>query len=232
MSPRRIKDLPPGERPREKLERLGAGSLSDAEILAIFFGTGRAGVSSVELGRELLHRYGTLRDLSRADIAELCQVKGIGRAKSAQLAAVFEFGRRIARQRYESRAITQPEDVYSLMGTEMQALAQESVRVVLLDRKKRLIRVEEVFLGTRDECFANPSELLRPAIVYGAVSMILVHNHPSGDPSPSAADIRATRRLGEATQTVGIDLDDHVILGSLSEFHPSGYFSFREGGLL
>lgn len=232
-SSRLIKDLPEDERPREKLERSGAKMLSDAELLAIFFGTGRPGISVIELSRELLEHFGgSLRELSRAETVELQDIKGIGPAKSAQLAALFEFARRIARQAYESQPIDSPEDVYALLGTEMQSLSQESVRVILLNHRRELIRVVEIFRGTKNECFANPAEILRPAIAYSAHSIILTHNHPSGDPSPSAADLKATRTLNDACETMGIALADHVVLGSVSTSFPSGYYSFREGGLL
>lgn len=232
MSSRLIKDLPDDERPREKLERSGAKALSDAELLAIFFGTGRQGMSVIDLSRELLEHFGTLRELARAETVELQEIKGIGPAKSAQLAAVFEFAQRIARQVYDKQPIATPEDVYALLGAEMQGFNQESVQAILLNHRRELIRVAEIFRGTKTECFANPAEILRPAIAHSAPIIIMVHNHPSGDPSPSAADLKATRTLAKACETMGIELADHVILGSMSEAYPSGYFSFREGGLL
>ena len=218
--------------PREKLERYGAGSLTDSEILAIFFATGREGVSSIDLARELLEHFQSLKSLSRADSAELQNIKGIGPAKSAQLMAVFEFGRRLAREAFDSVPVSSPEDVYALLGPEMRGLAQESVRVVILNHRKELIRVTEVFLGTKSECFANPPEILRPVITNSGSSIILVHNHPTGDPSPSSADIQATRNLAKACETLGIGLADHVIIGSVSQSFPNGYYSFRESGLL
>lgn len=227
-----IKEMPMEERPREKLWERGAEALSDAEILALFFGTGRQGMSVVQLARELITHFGGLRQLSRASAEELLTVKGIGPAKAAQLAAVFEFGRRLALETYNEMVIERPEDIFSLLQHEMQRLAQESVRVVLLNQRKRLIRVEEVFIGTGNESFANPAEILRRAIVLSAQSIILVHNHPSGDPTPSHADHKVTKRLHEASALIGIELVDHIIIGSPSAAHPSGYFSFREGGVL
>ena len=232
MPSRLIKDLPDDERPREKLERAGAQSLSDAEILALFIGTGRTGISSVDLGRELIDHFGSLKNLSRAGVGELCQIKGIGTAKSCQLAAVFEFGRRLAMETFRQRPVTCPEDVYELMHPEMAPLSQESVRALLLDRRKHLLQTLEIFRGTSDECFANPPDILRPAISHGAKSLVLVHNHPSGDPGPSRSDINATRSLLKACDAIGIVLDDHVIIGSVSSDFPGGYFSFRENGLL
>lgn len=228
-----IKDLPQGERPREKLIAHGAAALSDAEILALFFSTGRAGYSAIDLGREMVRRFGSLQRLSRASIEELCEIPGIGPAKATQLAAVFEFGRRLAREPYNEAPVSSPEDVFSLVGPEMQRLAQESVRVVLLNQRKRLIRTEEVFRGTGNESFANPAEILRLALVNSAHAIVLVHNHPSGDPSPSRADHEVTKRLREACRTMGIELTDHLVIGLRSPDPGHGpWFSFREAGLL
>lgn len=232
MSPRLIKDLPNEDRPREKLQRLGPAALTDAELLALFFGTGREGVSAIELATELLHHFGSLKSLARAELAELTRIKGVGPAKSTQLAAVFEFGKRLASESFRSAPITGPEDVYELLAPEMRHLAQESVRVLLLSHNKEMIRMIEVFRGTKNECFANPSEILKPAISHSASSMVMTHNHPSGDASPSSADIQSTRRLNQACELVGITLDDHVIIGSVGPKSPTGYFSFREAGLI
>jgi DNA repair protein RadC len=232
VSSRLIKDLPEEERPREKLELSGAKSLSDSEILAIFFGTGREGVSAIDLARECIAYFGSLKQMSRAEPAELQKIKGIGPAKSAQLMAVFEFGRRLALENFRTMPVTGPDDVCALLGSEMRALSQESVRAVLLNHRKELIRVIEVFLGTKSECFAAPPEILKPAITHSASSIVLVHNHPSGNPSPSAADISATRKLLKACETIGIGLDDHVIIGSICDSFPEGYYSFRSSGLL
>ncbi len=228
----RIKQMPEDDRPREKLMERGPASLSDAEILALFFGTGRAGVSAIELGRELIVRFGSLRQLSRASLPELLQIPGIGPAKAAQLAATFELGHRLSREPFDEQSITAPADVFALLGVEMQRLSQESVRVILLNHRKRLIQTEEVFRGTGNESFANPSELLRRAIAHSAHAMIVVHNHPSGDPSPSSADHEVTRRIKAASQAVGIEFTDHLIIGGISRGSGSPYFSFREAGLL
>jgi DNA repair protein RadC len=227
-----IKDIPEDERPREKLLRNGAASLSDAEILALFFATGRAGTSAIELGREMINRFGSLRNMSRATTAELCQIPGIGPAKAAQLAAVFEFGRRLAHEPFNELSVASPEDVFSLIGPEMQMLAQESVRVILLNHRKRLIHLGEVFRGTGNESFANPSEILRKAISLGAHAFVVVHNHPSGDPTPSLADHEVTRRIKSAALAVGIEFTDHIIIGCRSESSNDPYFSFREAGLI
>lgn len=228
----RIKQMPEDDRPREKLMERGPASLSDAEILALFFSTGRAGVSAVDLGREMIDRFGSLRQLSRASLPELLQIPGIGPAKAAQLSATFEFGRRLAQEPFNEQSITAPEDVFALLGAEMQRLSQESVRVILLNHRKRLIQTEEVFRGTGNESFANPSEILRRVIAHSSHAFIVVHNHPSGDPSPSSADHEVTRRIKAASQAVGIEFTDHIIIGSRSAEAGPPYFSFREAGLL
>lgn len=228
----RIKDLPEDERPREKIVEMGASSLSDAEILAVFFSTGRRGMSAVDLGREMIRRFGSLRNLSRATVEELTQQEGVGPAKAAQLAAVFEFGRRLAREPFQDQPITSPEEVFALLGPEMQSLDQESVRVILLNHRKKLIHMAEIFRGTVNESFANPAEILRKALSHAASALILVHNHPSGDPSPSGADHQVTKRMKDACEVVGIEFTDHIVIGCRREGQNEAYFSFREAGLV
>lgn len=229
----RIRDLPETDRPREKLAARGPGSLTDAEILAIFFGTGRRGMSAVDLGRELLSRFGSLQSISRRSVEELSQVPGIGPAKATQLAAVFEFGRRLARERYHETPIDSPEAVYDLLGAEMRALTQESVRLVLLDNRANLVHLAEITRGTLNECIAHPRDIFRTVIAWSAASFILVHNHPSGNPSPSQADIRLTRQLRDAADLLRIEMHDHVIIGSPStNLDSQPYYSFRESGLI
>ena len=226
-----INEMADDDKPREKLIQKGASALSDAEILALFLGTGRQGVSVVELAREIIGNFGSLRNLSRSTVEELCQINGIGKAKAAQLCAVFEFGRRLAREPFSEKAIQSPEDVFELLGADMQRLSQESVRAVL-NRKGRLIHIAEVFVGSGNESLANPSEILRKAISHAASTMILVHNHPSGDPSPSNADHQVTKRMKSACEAVGIEFADHIIIGCYSSNYDDPYFSFREAGLL
>lgn len=231
--PMLIRDLPEDERPREKLIERGSGSLSDSEVLAVIFGTGRKGISAVELGREFLQKFGSLRQMSRASMEEFTEIEGIGPAKATHLAAVFELGKRIAREPYRDKPITSPEDVFELLGPEMQRLSQESVRAILLDNRKNLIHIAEIFVGTGNQSFANPSEILRKAITHSAFSIVLVHNHPSGDPSPSRADHDVTRRMTAACNAIGIEFVDHIVIGSQSLSQVDGpYFSFREAGLL
>ena len=227
-----IQELPSDERPREKITEMGAAALSDAEILALFLRTGRPGVSAVGLAREIMDRFGSLRNLSRAPVADFLQVNGIGPAKAAELAAVIEFGKRLAREPFGDRPVSSPEEAFQLVGPEMQTLSQESVRAILLNHRKKLIHVVEVFVGTGNESFANPAQVLRTAIAHAAHGFILVHNHPSGDPSPSRADHDATRRMKTAAEAVGIEFTDHIIVGCRPADSGEPYFSFREAGLI
>ncbi len=228
----RIQDLPVHDRPREKLALLGVESLSNAEILAIFLRTGTRTRSAVDLARELLHMYGSLHALSQVSPAELQgRVSGIGPAKAAELIALFEIGRRLARERYADLPVDTPQAVYDLLAPELHRLRQESLRVILLNARHHLVRVAEVSRGTVNESIAHPREILRPVIVETAYAFILVHNHPSGDPTPSQADRRLTSRLVDAARLVQIEMLDHIIIGLPSE-HREPYFSFRESGLL
>ena len=148
-----------------------------------------------------------------------------------QLAAAFGLGARLARESLSKSKIDSPELVYGLLGSDMRALQKESLRAILLDTRYHLLRIEEVALGSLNESIAHPREIFRPAIIYSAYAVIVVHNHPSGDPSPSEADHRLTRRIAEAAQLLQINLLDHIIIGAPHEKHPP-YFSFKEAGVL
>lgn len=224
--------MPASDRPREKADRHGIGTLTDAELLAIFIRTGRPGRNALAIASELLENSGGLVPLSRDTAMEIRKrVSGIGKAKSIELAAAFEIGKRLARSREERPVLDTPERIYEVFGQEFQALRRESLRVILLDTKLRLVLTEEIALGSINECVAHPREIFRPAIIHSAYAVVLVHNHPSGDPQPSAADRRLTSSLREAASLLQINLIDHLILGS-----PDGgrlpYFSFRDAGLL
>lgn len=227
----RIQDLPDEDRPREKLAKRGATSLTDAELLAIFLRVGIPGTNAVELARSLIDKHGSLAGLARCSVKELAGTKGVGLAKGAQLAAAFELGNRLASEKIRSVKLDEPRKVYDLLGAEMRSLRQESLRVVLLDTRGNLIRVAEITKGTKNESLANPGEILRVVLVESAHSFILVHNHPSGDPSPSEADRSMTRRLMRASQELGVTLSDHVIIGAPNE-RSEPYFSFREYSLI
>lgn len=228
----RLQEMPPADRPREKAERIGIGSLSDAELLAIFIRTGMPGKNAIQLSTEMLEVFGGIKQLSRFEPREIrARFKGLGPAKSIELAAAFEIGRRLARGQSPMPVLDTPERVMEVFGQEFMALHQESLRVLLLDTKLRLVRMIEISRGTVNECTAHPREILRHALTHSAYAIVLVHNHPSGDPSPSAADIRVTRSLAEAANLLQINLIDHVILGS-PDGGRSPFYSFREGGIL
>lgn len=224
--------MPPEERPREKAESHGFESLSDAELLAIFIRTGVPGKNALQVARDLLRDCGSFAELARCSPKEIRRLaKGIGPAKSLEMAAAFEIGKRLAKGKSLAPLLDTPERVFDAFGKEFMALRQESLRVLLLDAKLRLIRSEEIMRGSVSECMAHPREIFRQAMIHSAYAVVVVHNHPSGDPSPSAADIRITRTLREAAQLLQINLIDHIILGS-----PDGgrvpYYSFKEAGHL
>jgi DNA repair protein RadC len=226
-----IHELPEQDRPREKLAKLGAANLSDSELIAILLRTGMQGINAVELARQLIQRFGTLGDLARAGVTEIAKVKGVGPTKAVQLAAAFGLAARLARETIARLPMDKPTLVYEMLGAEMRQLEKESLRVVLLDTKLKLMRVEEVSLGSLNECLAHPRDILRPAISHNAYGFILVHNHPSGDPTPSEADRRLTVRITEAARLLQVTMLDHIIVGVPAPGRLP-YFSFREAGIV
>ena len=231
MSQIKIREMPQEERPREKLAAHGAAALTDPELIAILLRTGVVGANAVEVGRELLNRYGSLAGLSRCTVDELAKIRGVGFAKAVQLVAAFGLGQRLARETLSKQKIDSPELANELVGAEMRRLHKESLRVILLDTRYHLIRIEEVSIGSVNESIAHPRDVFRPAVVSSAYAVIVVHNHPSGDPSPSQTDHSLTRRLAEAAELLQIKLLDHIIIGEPSE-QGAGYFSFKEAGVL
>jgi DNA repair protein RadC len=226
-----IHELPEQDRPREKLAKHGAANLSDSELIAILLRTGMQGINAVDLARQLIQRFGTLGDLARASVTEIAKVKGVGPTKAVQLAAAFGLAARLARETIARLPMDKPTLVYEMLGAEMRQLEKESLRVVLLDTKLKLMRVEEVSLGSLNECLAHPRDILRPAISHNAYGFILVHNHPSGDPTPSEADRRLTVRITEAARLLQVTMLDHIIIGVPAPGRLP-YFSFREAGIV
>ena len=231
MAPLTIREMPAQDRPREKLARLGASALSDSELIAILLRTGVPGSNAIDVALKLLTEFKSLNGLSRCSVEQIASIKGVGPAKAVQLAAAFGLGSRLARESLSKSKIDSPELVYELLGPEMRALSRESLRVILLDTKYHLMRIEEVSLGSLNESIAHPREIFRPALICSAYAVIIAHNHPSGDPTPSEADHRLTRRLSEAAQLLQISLLDHVIIGSPNAGKPS-FYSFKEAGIL
>lgn len=228
----RIHDIPEQDRPRERLLRLGPGALSDAELLAIFINTGIKGENAIQVAQRLLGDVGSLRELSRQEPESLVRNKALGPAKAAHLAAAFELGRRAERESLKETRLQSPEEVYQYLGAEMQSLSYESVRVILLNTRYALIRCDEVFKGALNESVCHPREILRKAIVHNAHAFVLVHNHPSGDPSPSDSDSRMTRTIRESAAILKIEFCDHLIIGAPGGNRSRHWFSFKEAGML
>ena len=227
----KIHELPADERPRERLAAHGAAALSDGELIAILLRTGVVGANAIEVARQLLAEFGNLSGLARSTVKELARIKGVGSAKAVQLAAAFGLASRLARENLDRQSVDTPAKIWELLGAEMRALQTESLRVLLLDTKLKLMRSEEVFRGSINECIAHPREIFRPAFLHSAYALIVVHNHPSGDPTPSSSDQRLTTRLREAAELLQIRLIDHIILGS-GDGGRQPWFSFREAGVL
>lgn len=229
----KLRDLTSEDLPREKLQRLGRGALSNAELLAIFLRTGVPGKNVIQLALELITRAGSLEALARLDANEISQLaKGIGKAKAAALAAAFELGGRAIREEVSRRKLDHPQDVYDLLITETRWLSQEAAYILLLDANMNLIRKVEISIGSLTETILHPRDVLKPAIVYNAYGFILAHNHPSGSVTPSQADNRATFKLKEAATVIGVRFMDHVVLGRPGEEGEELFFSYKEAGLL
>jgi DNA repair protein RadC len=210
----------------------GANALKTAELLAILLRTGTSGRPVLDLADFLLTHFGSLEALSRASVGELAKVKGVGQAKAIGLKAAFALAARMVRSEAEARSIETPEDISRLLGDEMRLLDYESVRVICLNTQHKVLAVEEVSRGTLNESLLHPREAFRPALARQAHAVILVHNHPSGNPQPSDADLHVTRRMKEAGALLQIELLDHVILGAPRAGDEKNYFSFKNEGLL
>ncbi len=227
----RIKDLPAQERPRERLVANGAESLRNSELLAILLRTGSKGFSAVDIAERLVQQFGTLDRLARAPLSDLQKVKGIGRDKAIALKSAFTLAQRMAQEiRIESPVLERADVVADLLREEMRFYPVETFHILLLNTRHRLIRIEKISNGTLDTILVHPRDVFKPAIAASAAAIILVHNHPSGDPSPSDADVRATRDLIRAGQVLKIDVLDHVIIGAKSQDRPKDYVSLRELG--
>jgi DNA repair protein RadC len=231
MAQLKIREMPQDQRPREKLLAHGVSALSDPELIAILLRTGLRGANAVEVGRQLLEKHKSLTGISRCSVKELRKIPGIGQTKALELVAAFGLGQRLARETLSKQKLDSPELVSELVRQEMRRLRTESLRVILLDTRYRLLHIEEVSVGSLNESIAHPREIFRPAITYSAYAVIVVHNHPSSDASLSQTDHSLTRRLAEAAELLQIKLLDHIIIGSPSEGNP-GYFSFKEAGVL
>ena len=228
----RITDLPLSERPREKLHALGAERLDTAELIAILLRTGTSGRSAIEIGRDLLAQFQTIERLAAASVEELSAIKGVGTAKAVQLKAAFALASRLPATREARPMLRTPRDVADRLREEMQHFEVEEFHVLMLDTKNRLIRDIKVSKGTLNASLVHPREVFREAIRAGAASVILVHNHPSGDPTPSGDDIRITREMMEAGRLLKIEVLDHIIIGKRDSGRTEDYVSVKEMGLI
>ncbi len=223
----KIQDLPVSERPRERLQKYGAESLSAQEILALIPCRGIAGESVMVTAQRLLSRFGNLKTLAATSLEELSQVKGIGLAKASQIKAAFELAGRLERYDEDSKKplLKTPENAIELIRSSLKGKKKEHFLAILLDTRSRLIKVSQVSIGNLDSSIVHPREAFREAVSVSAASVILAHNHPSGDNTPSEDDIKLSRRLVEAGQLIGIEVLDHIIITDNS------YLSLKREGL-
>ncbi len=222
----RIRELPPRQQPRERLRDAGPAALSDAELLAILLRVGVSGTNVVQLAQQLLSEHKGWSGLLRADYHELCRRRGVGEAKAATLKAALEIGRRLLLAGLDERPqIRSPGDVANLLLLEMSHLEQEQLRAVLLDTKNRVQEIATIYVGSVNSAQVRVGEVFRDAIRRNSAAIIVAHNHPSGDPTPSPEDILVTRQIVEAGKLLDIDVLDHLVIGR------GRYVSMRERGL-
>ena len=220
-----VKGLPPEDRPRERLYHVGAAELSLQELIAIVVGRGTKDASALELGHRLLEKFGDLVSLGRANLDDLKKIKGIGFVRACQLVAAFEMGRRFSKvPGAQGTPIRGPGDVARLFKDEMKHLDREHFRAALLNTKNQILKIVTVSIGSLNASIVHPREILKPAISASAASIILIHNHPTGDPTPSSEDVEFTRRFAKCGELIGIQLLDHIIIGG------DRYRSLKESG--
>lgn len=220
-----IQDLPASERPRERLLQHGPEAMSTMELLAILLGSGTKQLPVLNLAQEILIHFGSLSRLSEATVPELCQIKGIGLAKALQLKAAFSLGLRGSNQKVSAKyQITHPIHAYHFIKEEVEREQRELFYTILQDVKGYVLSHHLISMGTISNVLVDPREVFHVAIRHRAASIILIHNHPSGDPTPSAQDYALTKQLAEAGKVMGIPVNDHLIIGQ------SSYVSLRQEG--
>jgi DNA repair protein RadC len=221
-----IREMPTGERPRERLVEYGSKNLSNTELIAILLRTGSAGDNVISLSARLLARFGGLAELGKAAFAELCGERGLSEAKACQLLTALELGRRYISLAPEERIIiSTPQDAANLVTGEMGTLEQEHLRVILLNTRNEVLSTHEVYVGNVNSSMVRPAEVFRPAVRNNATSLIVIHNHPSGNPAPSDDDIAITADLVASGKLLGIEVLDHLVIGSGQR-----YVSMNESG--
>lgn len=222
----RITDLHETERPRERLSTLGPQALSNAELIAILLRTGVPGENAVQVGQRLLQTFGGISGLHRASVQDLQSQHGLGEAKAAQIKAAIELGRRLTLESPEERpAINSPADAAALVMYEMSALEQEHLRVVLLDIRNRVLEIVDVYHGSVNSSQVRVGEVFKAAVRRNAPALIVIHNHPSGDPTPSPDDVAITRAMVQAGKLLDVDVLDHLVIGH------GRWVSLKERGL-
>lgn len=222
-----IKELPAEERPRERLLKCGPEKLSNAELLAIILRVGTAEYSAIGLAQHMLGKLNGLRGIATAGIGELSKIKGLGAAKGAQIQAMVELGKRLAASVGETRpVIREPQDAVDLLMPELRDAHQERFKGMFLNTKGEVLKISTITVGTLDASLISPRELFREALGWNSAAVIVAHNHPSGDPTPSREDITVTKRLVQAGEYIGIELLDHMVIGD------SRWVSLKERGLM
>jgi DNA repair protein RadC len=222
----RITDLSSSDRPRERLAELGPQALSNAELIAILLRVGVQGENAVQMGQRLLQEFGNLHGLHRASVLEISKSHGMGLAKAAQIKAAIELGVRLRLESPDERpTIHSPADAAALVQYEMSALPQEHLRVINLDTRNRVINIEKLYVGSLNASTVRVAEVFKPAIQRNAAGIILLHNHPSGDPTPSPEDVALTRAIVQAGKLLDIEVLDHLIIGQ------GKWVSLKERGL-
>jgi DNA repair protein RadC len=222
-----VRDLPRQERPRERLQKFGPEALSAQELLALVIGRGIPKKSVMNIAQELLARFGNIKAINQATIEELSQIKGIGLAKAAQIKACFELGRREELEpELKTFDINNPEAVVKALRTSIKDKAKEHFKLILLNPRNRIIGISTISIGTLNASLVHPREVFKDAIMHSAASVVLVHNHPSGDPEPSEDDIKITKKLVDSGKILGIEVVDHIIIAK------QGFKSFANEGLI
>lgn len=222
-----VHDLPRSERPRERLQKFGPEALSAQELLALVIGRGISKKSVMSIAQELLVRFGNIKAISQATIEELSQIKGIGLAKAAQIKACFELGKREELEpELKDFDIKNPESVVKAISASIKDKAKEHFKLILLNPRNKIIGISTISIGTLNASLVHPREVFKDAIMHSAASVVLAHNHPSGDPEPSEDDLKITKKLVDSGKILGIEVLDHIVIGK------NNFCSFKERGLI
>ena len=222
-----VRDLPKSERPRERLIKFGPEALSAQELLALIIGRGIPKKSVMNIAQELLARFGNIKAISQASIEALSEIKGVGLAKAAQIKACFELGKRQDLEpELKNYDIKNPQSVVKAIRASIKDKAKEHFKLILLDTRNKIIGISTISIGTLNASLVHPREIFKEAIIHNSASVVLAHNHPSGDPEPSEEDLTITKRLVKSGKILGIEVIDHIIIGK------TGFSSFKEKGLI